>query len=112
LGRLAGNEKMYRKLLRVFYNDKSETCSEIRDALAGGDTSEAQALVHGIKGVAGNLSANRLFEVSSALEVALKDGNTEGTDALMDDFEKAHSDAMGSLTAFFNENAFEQPAGK
>ena len=112
LGRLAGNEKLYRKLLKVFYNDKSEICSEIRDALARGDTSEAQALAHGIKGIAGNVSANRLFEVSRALDASLKDGNAEEADALMDDFERAHLEVMSSLSYLFNENASKQPAGK
>ena len=104
LKRVAGNEKLYGKLLKIFYDSKSEIFSEIRDALDKGDTGGAEALAHGIKGVAGNVSANRLFQVSTALEDALKDGNSEEANALMSDFEKAHSEVMDALTILFHEN--------
>src|SRR5262249_29166149 len=55
--RVAGNRKLYMKLLRQFVEQQARTPAEISTALAAGDRTLATRLAHTAKGVAGNLGA-------------------------------------------------------
>ena len=71
LKRVAGNEKLYRKLLLQFREDRRHVAEQLKDALSRGNTEDALRLAHTIKGVAGNIGAMTLFEASTELERAL-----------------------------------------
>ena len=51
--RLAGNKKLYRKLLRQFADTEADTAHRIASALAENDRALAERLAHSVKGVAG-----------------------------------------------------------
>lgn len=72
LRRLAGNETLYRSLLRKFHLDFHEAAAAIRRALEQGDVSGAERQAHTIKGVAGNLGAEHLATAATALDAVLK----------------------------------------
>jgi CheY-like chemotaxis protein len=72
LGRLRGNEALYCKLLKGFAQDNQDTVERIGAALDSRDLKAAHALVHTLKGVAGNLSALELLQATRALEVDIK----------------------------------------
>lgn len=72
LGRLRGNKALYKRMLGLF--KKSEEFGAFEKALADGDTPAAANAMHSIKGIAGNLSLDRLFELSSELMGELRDG--------------------------------------
>ncbi len=57
LTRVAGNQKLYLKLLRQFAEQQGPAVGQISDALAKGDTALAERLAHTLKGVAGNIGA-------------------------------------------------------
>jgi len=82
-----GNEKLYRKLLGKFLESNKGVVAEIKEALKKEDMETAARLAHTVKGVAGNLGADELFPVAADLEKAIKQGETDALDALIDTFE-------------------------
>ena len=71
LGRVAGNRKLYRKLLRQFVDQQGLAPAEIAEALARQDISVAERLAHTVKGVAGSLGMGAVQQVAATLEKAI-----------------------------------------
>jgi len=71
LGRVAGNRKLYLKLLRQFVEQQGAASAQISEALARGDTAVAERLAHTVKGVGGNLGARAVQGVAGTLEKAI-----------------------------------------
>ncbi len=74
LRRLRGNETLFLRLLDDFRNNQLCGFSELESAVGSGDLEGARRLVHSLRGVAGNLSADGLFDIASRLEAALGQG--------------------------------------
>ncbi|CAB1079971.1 hypothetical protein D1AOALGA4SA_7668 [Olavius algarvensis Delta 1 endosymbiont] len=72
LSRLMGNRILYRKLLFDFGVNYGTAADEIRAALDGGDFNEVHALVHNLKGLAGNLEAIDLQAAAIKMEKLIK----------------------------------------
>jgi two-component system sensor histidine kinase/response regulator len=75
LRRVAGNEKLYVKLLRQFASQQADAVAQIRTALASNDRESATRLAHTLKGVAGNLGAGSVQAVAAEIEKLLRDGS-------------------------------------
>ena len=71
LMRVAGNRKLYLKLLRQFVDQQGQAPARITDALASSDHATAERLAHTVKGVAGNLGAGVVQAAAGALEQAI-----------------------------------------
>ena len=69
--RVAGNKKLYRKLLRQFSNTEADTAQRIASALAENDRALAERLAHSVKGVAGNIGAPAVQNAAAKLEKAI-----------------------------------------
>jgi two-component system sensor histidine kinase/response regulator len=74
LGRVAGNTKLYRQLLRRFAATQAETFGRMRSALAEGRRPDAERHAHTLKGVAGSLGAHQLEREAGEVEAALRRG--------------------------------------
>jgi CheY-like chemotaxis protein/HPt (histidine-containing phosphotransfer) domain-containing protein len=72
LKRLGGNRELYRRLLADFAGRYIDAAEEIRRSLDAGEFDEARLRVHDIKGLAGNLAANRLQAAAAKVELLLK----------------------------------------
>jgi two-component system, sensor histidine kinase and response regulator len=72
LKRVAGNRKLYLKLLRQFAEQQGTAVTQISDALANGDTALAERLAHTLKGVAGNIGAKPVQTAAGALEKLIR----------------------------------------
>lgn len=72
LKRVAGNKMLYGKLLQKFLESKEPQA--LQDALQNGDWAQGAELAHTLKGVAGNLALDALFESSTELMVQLREG--------------------------------------
>ena len=72
LVRVAGNKKLYRKLLRQFSNTEADAAQRIASALAEKDRALAERLAHTVKGVAGNIGAAAVQNAAAHLEKAIK----------------------------------------
>ncbi|MCP4104893.1 MAG: response regulator [Desulfobacteraceae bacterium] len=94
LKRLGGNEELFKKLLREFRKDYENMARKISDALKSGNTLVAHRLCHNIKGVAGNLSAQKLHRASQELEMGIKSNTAENFDSLFGNFEKALAEVL------------------
>jgi PAS domain S-box-containing protein len=71
LSRVAGNRKLYLKLLRQFVEQQGPAPAQIADALARNDMPLAERLAHTVKGVAGSLGAGGVQPVAARLEKAI-----------------------------------------
>jgi two-component system sensor histidine kinase/response regulator len=71
LNRVAGNRKLYLKLLRQFLDQQGSAPAQIEEALKRNDISVAERLAHTVKGVAGNLGAGRIQQIAGTLEKAI-----------------------------------------
>ena len=72
LVRVAGNKKLYRKLLRQFSTTEADAAQRIGSALAQKDRALAERLAHTVKGVAGNIGAHAVQNAAAHLEKAIK----------------------------------------
>ena len=71
MSRVAGNRKLYLKLLRQFVDQQGPSPVQIADALARNDASVAERLAHTVKGVAGSLGARAVQAIAATLEKAI-----------------------------------------
>jgi CheY-like chemotaxis protein len=74
LARVAGNRKLYRKLLRLFLEQQGPALAQITAALAQGDRELAERVAHTLKGVAGNIGAKAVQTAAGALEKVIREG--------------------------------------
>jgi len=74
LSRVAGNRKLYSKLLRQFSEQQGAVVGQITAALAQGDRALAERLAHTLKGVAGNIGAKAIHSAAGALEKLIREG--------------------------------------
>ncbi len=87
--RLSGNAKLLHNLITKFGQTYANAASDINTAIGVGDFQTAARLVHTVKGVAGNISATELYEVSVQLEDAVRNGRLELLAKTLEDFKKA-----------------------
>jgi HPt (histidine-containing phosphotransfer) domain-containing protein len=99
LKRVAGNRRLYLKLLRELAAHHAEDAIEIRSALAAADVERARRLAHTLKGVAGNLSATELQSAAKAVDESIKAADTgpETLAARIDDLERCLAEALSAL---------------
>jgi CheY-like chemotaxis protein len=72
LSRVAGNQKLYLKLLRQFAEQQGPAVAQISDALTKGDSALAERLAHTLKGVAGNIGAKPVQTAAGAMEKLIR----------------------------------------
>jgi len=89
LKRVNDNKRLLGQLIRLFVQEHSNVSAEIRHLLAEQDLASAARLIHGLKGVAGNLSADRLYIASANLETSFKNNDPVAAEALLPLFESA-----------------------
>ena len=77
LSRMAGNKKLYRKLLIQFQERYSSAEADIRELLSHKKDADAERLAHTVKGVAGNIGASDVFRSAAILEAAIRDGKPD-----------------------------------
>jgi PAS domain S-box-containing protein len=74
LFRVAGNRKLYVKLLRQFCEQQGSSVEQISSAFAAGDKAVAERLAHTLKGVAGNIGAKSIQAAAGNLEKLIREG--------------------------------------
>ncbi len=77
LKRLGGNQKRLDKLVSLFLSSIPALAEGLAQAITDGENDKVMEHVHTIKGVSANLGALQLQQVSSCLELAVKDGDTD-----------------------------------
>jgi PAS domain S-box-containing protein len=72
--RVAGNRKLYLKLLGRFVVENADTIAHIADQIASGDLATAERTAHTLKGTAGNLGSPGVQVAAGNLEKAIREG--------------------------------------
>ena len=113
---MAGNEKLYRKLLSKFRESNRNVVSEIKSSIDAGDMETAARLAHTVKGVAGNLGIDDLFPAAGELEKAIKQGEAGSIDTLIENFEVLLNVVLDGIEDLEQKEAITQekkaPAGE
>lgn len=91
LKRVENNRELYESLLCRFTEDFS--FSEISEHVRSGDLNTAFRLSHAMKGVAANLSINRLYEKICPLVEALRSEKREEAETYLNSAEQAFNEA-------------------
>ncbi|MDM8568250.1 ATP-binding protein [Thiotrichales bacterium HSG1] len=97
MNRLGQNYQLYVKLLQGFYNSYHDVIKKIHDLLEQEKITEAIYMLHSIKGVSGNLSITKLYEISGSLETALK-SEPKIVPELITKFESATTEVMNTIS--------------
>jgi PAS domain S-box-containing protein len=96
LNRCLNDSKLLRRLLLNFGRENADTIQQLRDLLKDERLEDAQRQVHNLKSGAAILEAPDLAKAAEALEVALRIGQTEHLDDLLQTLE---TDLVPALTA-------------
>ncbi|MBF0384120.1 MAG: response regulator, partial [Magnetococcales bacterium] len=100
LERVNQNHKLFRSVLNEFHRDFANSAKEIRSLLEGkrqSDRETAKELAHTIKGMAGNLSAKKLYDVVFELETAIRDNQQARWPVLLDSFENSLDQVIDTI---------------
>jgi PAS domain S-box-containing protein len=79
LKRLAGDEDLYRFVLRSFATDHAQAAGVIREALTAGDPKAAVRHAHSLKGIAGTMGAVELERLALLLQKGIAQGEASAT---------------------------------
>lgn len=100
LDRFGGNESLFVRLATKYLDDPH--FGALETAMEEGDSAAAEREAHSLKGVAGNLSFTRLYDIAARITDALRSGDPETAQSLMPDLREAHArvtEALGNLRA-------------
>ena len=98
LSRVAGNERLYLKLLGQFVDQQADAVTEIRALLEEHREADAERLAHTLKGVSATLGVEDVPEAAETVERAIKDrAPSEEIDAALENVEAALGPAVTRL---------------
>jgi CheY-like chemotaxis protein len=97
--RLQGDRGLFLGMLRALREEFGDVLRPLRAEVAQGDLVGAARRLHKLRGVAGNLSANRVAQRAQALESALRAGCLEGVEALLGELAAALETVWAGLPA-------------
>lgn len=72
---LGGSENLYRYLINGFNENYYDVYERIKELCECGNFTDARILVHNVKGISGNIGANKLKDIAKKLEVAIQEDN-------------------------------------
>jgi len=81
--RLGGDRELARELLSVFLDEHAKISGAVDEALRAGDLKALKTSAHGLKGMAANISAGILREVSLKIEKAADRGDISAAEELL-----------------------------
>ena len=74
LRRMGGNSVLYLRILRKFRDSQVDAAERIRSANEAGEFDSAQREAHTLKGLAGNIGAQALYQIAERVEQRFRDG--------------------------------------
>lgn len=77
LGQLGGKKTLYLRLLGMFNDAHTEDANKIIAAANAEDWTQVQEVNHALKGVAGNLAANDLYQLCVDIDAKMKGGSQD-----------------------------------
>ena len=98
--RLGGNRVLFHSLLTQVSTDYAETVSAVRMAVAANKGAEGARLLHTLRGVLGNISANDVAGLVMKVEMMIKEGQDAGLPELFDQLDEALSGLFQAIQAY------------
>lgn len=86
LDRLGGDEALFRRLLIKFASSHVDDAQRLQGLLANKDWQGLKAMLHGLKGIAGNISANKLCAMAASAENRAAGQDASGCQVILDAF--------------------------
>ena len=115
---MRGNDVILRRLLGAFHAKYMDQADEIAALLTDGDLETAVRTAHTLKGVSGNIRAERVYQAAKALDDQLRNGPGEPeVDACLKELSSALDEVRDSLAIALGggnsaENKSPPPAGE
>ncbi|MBF0376699.1 MAG: response regulator [Desulfamplus sp.] len=109
VGRVGGNQKLYKELLVGFSKKYADAAEEMKQMLLQNDLTTLHRLAHTIKGVASNLEIESVRFAALELETALKDSSSQmNYDQLIVNLEQALTPVINTIEDFIHGMPAEQ----
>ncbi len=102
LARLNNDEPLLCSLISQFSANHGDDPQTIREALADGRSDQVRGQLHSLKGSAGNLGCEGLYEAASAMYQALETGRRDRVYEWLAILEQRHEQVMESMARFNN----------
>ena len=99
LGRLGGDEELFKKVIAVFMKDIPDQLEELKQGLSHKDASLVERQAHRIKGASANVGAQALSDVAFETEMAGREGNLDRAAPLVGNLEQAFERLRAVLSA-------------
>ncbi|MCC8024691.1 MAG: Hpt domain-containing protein [Clostridium sp.] len=96
LKRFSGNTELFERFLRRFPEDK--TYEQLTQALEAGNTEDAFAAAHTLKGVTANLGIDSVLKVTAEMVELLRSKKLEEARGLSPELERRYERICGILT--------------
>ena len=106
LRRVAGNRKLYVKLLRQFVEQNKETVAQLANQIMASDLVSAQRTAHTLKGTAGNLGAHGVQTAAGNLDKAIREGCEA---ARLEELQQTFSYELSGLLARISSELGDEP---
>ncbi|SLM31980.1 Multi-sensor hybrid histidine kinase [Desulfamplus magnetovallimortis] len=100
LARLAGNETRYSELLALFHTENRDLGEEMQSDIESGLYDIVMEKAHTMKGMAGNLGANRLHKAAADLEAAAHNKSITLADPIWETYVEELTATLTTLKAF------------
>ncbi|MCP4116138.1 MAG: response regulator [Desulfobacteraceae bacterium] len=97
LENVGGNRAFYRKILPEFLRINQNTVSDIHSAVENADMETAGRLAHTLKGMAGNIGADDLYQSVTVLETAFRNEDLDRAGPLLDDVSRDLSMVLDAI---------------
>ncbi|NLU32747.1 MAG: transporter substrate-binding domain-containing protein [Clostridiaceae bacterium] len=97
---VGGDPEIYKQVLAEFRNENGETLGGLASAIVEKRHDEAAKIIHKIRGSLGSIGASEVYEVSTALQKALHEGNDKETEFLMGKFLKLFTQLLEEIDRY------------
>ena len=97
LRRFMGNENLLKRMLSKFINDT--TINDLRKGIEANDHELMFRSAHTLKGIAGNLSLSKLYQVTSSQTELFRAGKDEEGILMMSQVEEAYKSAVDAINS-------------
>jgi len=108
--RVMGKEKLMNSLISMFTSTTPNYIKELAGAIESVDREEVRHLAHTIKGVAANLSANKVREKAAEIELSAKQNDTASFEPLFEQLESEFSQVMSIFGDYIQDGLSESKA--
>ena len=104
---------VFKQILTGFFKNNKETAKNIRDAFTASDWLTLSHMSHSLKGSAGNIGAEELYDDASNLEIKSREGQKNPPDSkLVDKLESTLDQVLKSLESLVEKSRPELPEVK